>query len=883
MRGGSKAGGFGYARLAGVFCVALGLSGLISLWPSAGARGAPVTLPDMQLLVPARDFSIGTDPANGHRQLQFTHVTWDAGTGPFEIDPGYSRLTGIAAFTQAVYNSPRSGVWKLDHSVPLAVTGIFEGHDDYRFPLTRFTLNQLNPDGSIGPAVATSPKADYCMTGDTFVGGVPSTPSRTFIPQGNCDNPSLRLGWSVGWGDEYDQTDDGQPINLSGVPDGTYILRGTVDPEHVLTESNPDNNVVDTKLQIAGHTVTVLSQTRPTVTPPEVTLTSPEGGSSVSGTVILQASAAATAPATVTSVQFLLDGQPLGPPQTSPPYTYAWDVGTTTLGTHRLSAQVTDSSGGMSTAPVETVTVAFARSGTPVLDQSLTRAGTGTATTAAFSTAAAGETLVAFAGCDGPEGAGQQRVTVSGAGLSWHRVRQENGRPGDSEIWTASAPARLSGVTVSSKPAKAGYEQFLTVLTFEDAGGAGASAGASAASGAPHVSLTAKAAGSLAFAVGDDYSHAIARTVGPGQALISQLADAQSGDTYWVQGTSTAVSAAGQRVTLDDTAPTADQWNLAAVEVTAASPRPADTVRPTVSMANPVAGQTLSGAVPVAATATDNAALASVQFLLDGKPLGRPVTAPPYAIRWRTTAAVNGTHVLSARATDASGNVTTSRSVTTTVQNPAPPMTCFVMQADVSTHGHGAVTTPSFHTAAAGETLLALVGSNGPAKPGGQAVTVSGAGLHWSLVARANGQYGDAEIWQATASRVLPCAAVTSVPAHPGYDQSLTVIAMEGTGGVGAAAAASAASGAPALRLSTTRPTSLVFAVANDRNEAAAPRFPAGWVSLNRWLEIGSRDTSWSQYTNVPVPAAGTRVTVGDAAPAAGRWDLAAVELTGGD
>jgi hypothetical protein len=65
--------------------------------------------------------------------------------------------------------------------------------------------------------------------------------------------------------------------------------------------------------------------------------------------------------------------------------------------------------------------------------------------------------------------------------------------------------------------------------------------------------------------------------------------------------------------------------------------------------------------------------------------------------------------------------------------------------------------------------------------------------------------------------------------------------------------------------------------------EAAAPSFPAGWVSLHQWLDNGSRDTSWSQYTNVPVPAAGTRVTVGDAAPAAGRWDLAAVELTGGD
>lgn len=164
-------------------------------------------------------------------------------------------------------------------------------------------------------------------------GGVPNTPSQTYIPQSNCTNAADPLGWSVGWGDQYDQTDNGQPIDLTGIPDGTYILQGIVDPRHVLTESNPDNNVVDTTLQITGSSVTVLAQTLPTVVPPVVSLTYPTTGSSVSGTVILQASASATAPATVASVQFLLDGQPLGPPQTSAPYTDTWTVGSTSPGT----------------------------------------------------------------------------------------------------------------------------------------------------------------------------------------------------------------------------------------------------------------------------------------------------------------------------------------------------------------------------------------------------------------------------------------------------------------------------------------------------------------------------------------------------------------------
>ena len=83
----------------------------------------------------------------------------------------------------------------------------------------------------------------------------------------------------MGWGDEYDQTDNGQPIDLTGVPDGTYILHGVVDPQHLLTESNVTNNVTDTLLQITGSTVKVLSQTTPGVTPPTVTMTSPASGS----------------------------------------------------------------------------------------------------------------------------------------------------------------------------------------------------------------------------------------------------------------------------------------------------------------------------------------------------------------------------------------------------------------------------------------------------------------------------------------------------------------------------------------------------------------------------------------------------------------------------
>ena len=219
--------------------------------PTTSSRRLPsnITLPDMQIKVPTNAISIGTNASNGDRQLQFTHITWDAGTGPFEIDPTYNSSTGTATWVQAIYKSTSPGNWTLDHTVPVAATGVFDPPFDYQFPLTKFTLNTVNADGSIGSLVATSPKTDYCITGDAIVGGVPNTPNQTYIPQSNCTDPTKPLGWSVGWGDEYDQTDNGQPIDLTGVADGTYILRGNVDPQHVLTESDPTNNVTDTRAE----------------------------------------------------------------------------------------------------------------------------------------------------------------------------------------------------------------------------------------------------------------------------------------------------------------------------------------------------------------------------------------------------------------------------------------------------------------------------------------------------------------------------------------------------------------------------------------------------------------------------------------------------------
>jgi YVTN family beta-propeller protein len=214
------------------------------------------------------------------------------------------------------------------------------------------------------------------------------------------------------------------------------------------------------------------------------------------------------------------------------------------------------------------VTQSFAITHGVAIEQTITSNGTGTVITAPFTTAGP-RLLVAFTSSDG--GAAKQTTTVSGAGLTWTLVQRANTKGGTAEIWTATSTGPLTNATITSKPKTAGYDQSLTVVAFTGASGIGASASDGKAKGAPAVSLTTTEPGSWVFGVGEDYSHAIARTLGASQSLISQLTDPGPGETFWVQDLSAVTPASGTTVTISDTAPTADIWNLAEVEILPAS------------------------------------------------------------------------------------------------------------------------------------------------------------------------------------------------------------------------------------------------------------------------------------------------------------------------
>ncbi|WNG55051.1 PHB depolymerase family esterase [Archangium gephyra] len=93
-----------------------------------------------------------------------------------------------------------------------------------------------------------------------------------------------------------------------------------------------------------------------------------------------------------------------------------------------------------------------------------------------------------------------------------------------------------------------------------------------------------------------------------------------------------------------------------------------DTTPPTVNLTAPANGATVSGTVPLTASASDAVGVTRVEFYVDGSLAGSD-SAAPYELAWNSASVANGTHSLSARAYDAAGNSATDADTSVTVSN----------------------------------------------------------------------------------------------------------------------------------------------------------------------------------------------------------------------
>ena len=98
---------------------------------------------------------------------------------------------------------------------------------------------------------------------------------------------------------------------------------------------------------------------------------------------------------------------------------------------------------------------------------------------------------------------------------------------------------------------------------------------------------------------------------------------------------------------------------------------PNDNVPPTISISNPVSGQTVSGTINFTVNVDDNVGIAQVEFFIDGYSLG-VVTEEPYSYLWDTSSNIGAhgdEHALSAIVIDTAGNTSFSQPILVIVAN----------------------------------------------------------------------------------------------------------------------------------------------------------------------------------------------------------------------
>ena len=90
-----------------------------------------------------------------------------------------------------------------------------------------------------------------------------------------------------------------------------------------------------------------------------------------------------------------------------------------------------------------------------------------------------------------------------------------------------------------------------------------------------------------------------------------------------------------------------------------------DTQPPIVAITNPQNGAAVTGNLKINVSATDNVGVTQVSVYIDNVQVYKGTVAP-YAYAWNTKKVSRGTHLITAKAWDAAGNVGTATPISVT-------------------------------------------------------------------------------------------------------------------------------------------------------------------------------------------------------------------------
>jgi hypothetical protein len=518
--------------------------------------------------------------------------------------------------------------------------------------------------------------------------------------------------------------------------------------------------------------------------PPTISLIAPIGGTTVTGSTTLTATASATGG--MSSVQFKLDGVNLGAPVpgTGPTYNFVWNSTASTNGSHNLTAVALDAQNQTTTS--ETIAITTSNVVTPPAINITTPANgasiSGTVSVTANATATGGMSSVQFK-LDGAN----LGAPVTGAGPTFTYSWDTSSVPGP-HILSAVATDALAQTTTSASvnvtvgtsgtaasfvsldtatkgnwkgvygtdgyliPNDSNVPPSYATLTLPGAAGPPFTwaatttdvraliKGASPTDRIASTYYTANNANPFTFGINitDGNSHQLAMYVwdleNAGRAETITILNAANNTvlatkalTGFGNGTWAVFNISGNvlvRVTYNG----GINAVLSGLFFKTLAPPPPP---PVVAVTAPTAGSTQTGAgITLTANATGLAGIASVQFKVDGANVGVPVTGagPNYSTTWDTTALTNGSHSITAVALDNANQTTTSAAVSVTTSNvPAPPAITLVAPAPGNVSGSVTLTANATGTAGIQSVQFKVDGSNlgAPVTGGGPLYSVS--------------------------------------------------------------------------------------------------------------------------------------------------------------
>ena len=204
-------------------------------------------LPDLVAL-PA--WCMSTFSAGKHDWLNFSATVWAGGNGPLDVEAFRSGGSRVMPAYQYFY---RNG--KVIGRVRAGTMGFDSGKGHNHWHFRQFAEYRLL--SAAKKVVVRSQKVGFCIAPTDAVDML--LPRAVWAPQftgfGQCGSPTalwVREMMPVGWGDTYQQFLAGQAFDVTGLPNGTYFVQVTANPEHLLRETRYGNDTSLRRIILSG-------------------------------------------------------------------------------------------------------------------------------------------------------------------------------------------------------------------------------------------------------------------------------------------------------------------------------------------------------------------------------------------------------------------------------------------------------------------------------------------------------------------------------------------------------------------------------------------------------------------------------------------------------